>query len=56
MNMYANPLMISEEKIFEYFFKNLPFILPWQPIKFSKLDKIQMNRRGLFKKHFCKKI
>ena len=41
--------------IFEYFFENLPFMLPWQPIKFSDLDKIHMNRRGLFKKHFCKK-
>ena len=47
--------MISEEKIFEYFFENLPFMLPWQPIKFSYLDKIHMNRRGLLKKHFYKK-
>ena len=47
--------MISEEKIFEDFFENLPFMLPWQPIKFSDLDKIHMNRRGLLKKHFCKK-
>ena len=49
------PLTASEEKIFEYFFENLPFMLPWQPIKFSELDKIHMNRRGLPKKHFCKK-
>ena len=35
--------MISEEKIFEYFFENLPFMLSWQPIKFSDLDKIRMN-------------
>ena len=59
MNMYANfsfiPLTASEEKIFEYFFENLSFMLPWQPIKFSDLDKIHMNRRGLLKKHFCKK-
>ena len=59
MNMYAkfqlHPLTASEEKIFEYFFENLPFMLPWQPIKFSDLDKIYMNRRGLLKKHFCKK-
>ena len=48
------PLTTSEEKIFEYFFKHLPFMLPWQPIKFSDLDKIHMNRRGLLKKHFCK--
>ena len=49
------PLTASEKKIFEYFFKNLPFILPWQPIKFSDLDKIHLNRRRLLKKHFCKK-
>ena len=49
------PLMTSEEMIFEYFFENLHFMLPWQPIKFSDLDKIHMNRRELLKKHFCKK-
>ena len=43
--------MASEEKIFEYFFKNLPFMLPLQPIKFSYLDKIRMDRKGLLKKH-----
>ena len=26
-------------------------MLPWQPIKFSDLDKIRMNSRGLLKKH-----
>ena len=47
--------MISE-KIFEYFFENLPFMLPWQPIiKFSDLNKIHMNHRGLLKKQFRKK-
>ena len=49
------PFMISEEKIFEYFFENLPFMLLWQPIKFSDLDNVHMNPRGLLKKHFCKK-
>ena len=49
------PLTACEEKIVEYFFKNLPFMLPWQPIKFSDLDNIHKNRRGLLKKHFCKK-
>ena len=49
------PLTISEEKIFEYFFENLPFMLLWQPIISGDLDKIHMNRRGLLKKHFCKK-
>ena len=59
MNMYAkfqlHPLTASEEKISEYFFENLPFMLPWQPIKFSNLDKIHMNSSELLKKHFCKK-
>ena len=59
INIYAkfqlHPLKASEEKISEYFFENLSFMLPWQPIKFSDLDKIHMNRRGLLKKHFCKK-
>ena len=59
INTYAkfqlHPLTASEEKIFEYFFENLPFKLPWQPIKFSDLDRIYMNLRGLLKKHFCKK-
>ena len=41
------PLMASDE--------NLPFMLPWQLFKFSNLDKIHMNRRGLLKKHFCRK-
>ena len=47
------PLSVSEEKIFEYVFENLPFMLSWQPIRFSDLDKIRMNRRGLLKKDFC---
>ena len=29
-------------------------MLPWQLIKFSHLDKIHMNHRGLLKKHFCR--
>ena len=49
------PLMTSEEKIFEWLFENLPFMLPWQPIKFNDIDKIHMTRRGLLKKHFCRK-
>ena len=44
--------MASEEKIFEYL--NLAFRLPWQPIKFSGLDKIHMVGTGLLKEHFCK--
>ena len=47
--------MASEEKISEYFLKNLAFRLPWQLIKFSGLDKIHMVRTGLLKEHICKK-
>ena len=39
--------------IFEYFFSNLAFQFPWQPIKFSSLDKIHMLHSGLLKEHFC---
>ena len=35
-----------------YFFANLSFRLPWQPIKFSGLDKIHMFDRGLLKENF----
>ena len=49
-----HPLMASEEMMFEYFFANLAFLLPWQPIRFSSLDKIHMLHRGLLKEHFYK--
>ena len=43
VNISANfqlcPLVVFEEMIFEYFFSNLAFQLPWQPIKFRGLDK-----------------
>ena len=45
----------GEDFFYIFFFENLPFMLPLQPIKFSNLDKIHMNCRGLLKKHFCKK-
>ena len=48
------PLPISEEKIFEYFFENLPFYVAMATNQISDLDKIHMNRRGLLKEHFCK--
>ena len=41
--------MTSEEKNLEHFFENLPFI------KFSDLDKIHINHRGLLKKDFSRK-
>ena len=46
------PLMASEKRIF--FFENLAFRLPWQPIKISDLDEIHVVGRGLLQKHFCK--
>ena len=46
--------MASEEKIFKYFLANLAFWLPWQPIKYSGLDKIHMAGGGLLKEHLCK--
>ena len=48
-------LTVSEKKNFEYFFENLPFMLPRQPIKSSDLDKSCMKHGGLLNKHFCKK-
>ena len=38
----------------DFFFTNLVFQLPCQPIKFSSLDKIHLLGRGLLKEHFCK--
>ena len=39
-----------------FFHKFNVFWLPWQPIKFSSLDKIRMLGRGLLKEHFCKTV
>ena len=44
MNMYAKFQYDAPYSFWgEDFFENLPFMLPWQPIKFSDLDKIHMN-------------
>ena len=48
-------LTVSEKKNFEYFFENLLFISPRQPIKSSDLDKSRMKHGGLLNNHFCKK-
>ena len=56
LNKYAKFQLMVSEKIFEYFFENLPFMLPFQPIKLSDLDKSRMKRGRLLKKHFCKKF
>ena len=42
------------DEFLNIFFANLAFRLPWQPIKFSSLDKIHMFGRELLKEHFCK--
>ena len=50
-------IMAYEEMIFENLFAYLAFLLPWQPIEFSSLDKIHISGtcgRGLLKEHFCK--
>ena len=48
-------LTVSEKKNFNIFSKNLPFMLPSQPIKSSDLDKSLMKHGGLLNNHFCKK-
>ena len=48
-------LTVSEKKNFEYFFGNLPFMSPRQPIKSSDLDKSRMKHGGLCNKHFFEK-
>ena len=48
-------LVVSEKKIFEYFFENLPFISPCQPTNLNDLERSRMKRGGLLNKHFCKK-
>ena len=48
----SSPLRLLRRRFFNIFSKLYP--LSWQPIKFSDLDKIHTNRRGLLKKHFYK--
>ena len=49
-------LTVSEKKNFAYFFfENLPFMSPRQPIKLSDLDKSGMQHGGLLNKHICGK-
>ena len=38
-----------------FFFENLPFMSPRQPIKLSDLDKSRMKHGGLLNNYFCKK-
>ena len=52
-------LTVSEKKNIDFFFENLPFMSPCQPIESSDLDKSRMKSRmkhgGLLNKHFCEK-
>ena len=59
MNMSANfqlhPPYDFWGEDFWIFVRKFTFYVARQPIRFSDLDKILMTRRGLLKKHFCKK-
>ena len=48
------PYWFLRRRFLNIVFANLTFRQPWQPIKFSGLDKIRMIARGLLKEHFCK--
>ena len=56
LSIYAKfqllPLMVSVKK---FFYQNLPFMSPLEPIKLSDLDKRRVKRGGLLNKHFCEK-
>ena len=46
---------VSEQNIFkDFFFENLPFLGPQQPIKISDQDEGHLKRRALLNKHFSK--
>ena len=48
-------LRFLRRRILIFFFENLPFMSPSQPIKSSDLDKSRVKHGGLLNKHFCKK-
>ena len=46
---------VSEKKIFkDFFFENLPFLGPQQPIKISDRNERNLKRSALLNKHFSK--
>ena len=51
----ASSLRFLRRRILIFFFENLPFMSPRQPIKSSDLDKSRMKHGGQLNKHFCKK-
>ena len=50
----SSPLWLLRRWVFNMFFANLAFRLPWQPIKLKTLHKNDTLDRGLPKEHFCK--
>ena len=52
----SSSLQFLRRRILKKKIENLHFMSPRQPIKSSDLDKRLMKHRGLFNKHFCKKI
>ena len=53
-NICAKFQLHSPHDIFNIFFENLTFRLPWQPFKINDLDKIHMVCRELLQEQFCK--
>ena len=51
----SSSLRFMRRRLLIFFFENLPFMSPRQPIKFSDLDKSRVKHEGLLNKHFCKK-
>ena len=51
----SSSLRFLRRRILNFFFENLPFMSPCQPIKSSDLDKSRLKHGGLLNKHFCEK-
>ena len=51
----SSSLQLLRRRILKFFFENLPFMSPRQPIKLSYLDKSRMQHGGLLNKHMCEK-
>ena len=51
----SSSLQFLRRRILNFFFENLSFISPRQPIKLSYLDKSRMQHGGLLNKHICEK-
>ena len=51
----SSSLQFLRRRILNFFFENLPFMSPCQPIKSSDLDKSRTKHGGLLNKHFCEK-